>query len=1423
MGLETDLSVAPYYDDSNNALSDNYHRILFKPGVAVQARELTQLQDILQNQVERFGDNILVAGTIVKGCNFSFDSNYYYAKIIDNRPLDGSVTVPSQYVGMLAYESTSNLYAICVNYQDGFLSQDPNLKTLYFKYINSGANNQQQFTSGSTLQFFINTNPSYANTTNYLSNGDLQIATTSNAVGTGYLMTVSEGIIFQKGHFIQVANNTSVIVSKYSNQPDQTVVGFNVEENIITCYQDTNLYDQASGYTNFTAPGADRLQLIPTLATYAVNATPNTNFFSLVEWEGGNIVKSFQQTQYSDIGNEMARRTYEEAGNFFVKPFKIYVQSANSTYNSVVSSAGLAYIEGHRVEQMNNIKTPIRTGSNLKRATGQVVSANYNNSILVQEYVGNFPSNIGATISIRDTAGTKISSGTFTTSPAGNEIGTAKIFAVEYETGVVGTPSAQYRIYLVDIIMNSGKNFANAKGIYYSGSPSGFADIVLNYNNQAILDQPSLSTLIFPTSKDGCAGFTSTGILPNYIFRTVSNSQINGATGNSNIIALTGIYKYPWSQGLITSTEEAGIVVVPTSISSGSTFANVTLSKSGTVTINTTSSIVTGSGSNFTSEYQVGDFIAVANTVKRIVSINGRTSLQVDSDFGTSQSGASHSKAYPVNVPINFSTRNSTISVVDAGSQQLQLSLLAVNGSSESLSANMSVSVYTNVLIPSDADRALQSNTSIAVKISVANNVGGTTGPWCLGVPFGYNLRNVYRSSNTGTFQANVVYGSNVILTNTSTLSNGVVISGYGIANGSVGTIINSTAIGISQPATTNASGQYMYGYFSTASADDVTPMFILNDGQNDAFFDLSYLSKNTNYSNFGIGVNDLITVVFDAFLPQNTGKGYISIDSYATLINSNAIQWSDIPTYTDSQGTIHDLRNSVDFRPFVQNTAAYQSVPNNAIVNPSSVSVFPNTENYIVAPDQTFVYSVDYYIGRYDKLMLNSYGAYSVVEGLPSEYPTVPADKSDAMTLATIYVPPYPSSAKDVTVTSSTQNKVYKMQDIASMDARIANLEYYTSLSLLEQQTSALTVVNSTTGTNRFKNGIFVDNFSTTDSMDLTNIEFKAYLSSSEQAVVPRVALTDIALQYASGTNVNLQGNLVILPQTTEVLLSNKFATNPQSVSDTQYNYVGTVRLDPQYDEICDVNTGTKVNSTAMTVGQLYVSIVDTDSGNTIFTGYTGVGSCPAGLIQIPNTSAMAAIRELAIYLNIDLTAPWIMTRAGGVSPKAFTMNQTGFFIPPETGSYVFGVYHDDGFSLQIASRTWSMGTFSTSTYYTDPVQLVAGEPYFFNLMISPSQYSPTYQVFSFTVNGNQYSYQPTSGQKTISSSMFARSNLPSAYPVNGTINRSYYNTLGGVSGFPGINIDDSFVTVLNGKEIVSAPHQTVFDQLIPILKDKD
>ena len=69
----TDLNIAPYYDDFDK--EDNFHRVLFRPGFAIQARELTQLQSIMQNQVERFGRHMFQEGTVVIPGQVTYSNN----------------------------------------------------------------------------------------------------------------------------------------------------------------------------------------------------------------------------------------------------------------------------------------------------------------------------------------------------------------------------------------------------------------------------------------------------------------------------------------------------------------------------------------------------------------------------------------------------------------------------------------------------------------------------------------------------------------------------------------------------------------------------------------------------------------------------------------------------------------------------------------------------------------------------------------------------------------------------------------------------------------------------------------------------------------------------------------------------------------------------------------------------------------------------------------------------------------------------------------------------------------------------------------------------------------------------------------------------------------------------------------------------
>jgi hypothetical protein len=200
MPIQTDLSVEPYFDDFNE--SSNYHKILFKPGVALQTREINQLQTILQNQVEKFGDNIFKKGSIIDGCNFTYDSQYPYAKIKDLQ-VDGEPVALGNYVGLFA-KNSSNLVARIISANNGFESQAPDLSTLFLHYVNSGDTSELTAFAQNQVLTVYNANVSV-----------YQVNIPVNGTGQGF--SNGDSVVFLSS--ITVPDDTVVSVNDTINDP----------------------------------------------------------------------------------------------------------------------------------------------------------------------------------------------------------------------------------------------------------------------------------------------------------------------------------------------------------------------------------------------------------------------------------------------------------------------------------------------------------------------------------------------------------------------------------------------------------------------------------------------------------------------------------------------------------------------------------------------------------------------------------------------------------------------------------------------------------------------------------------------------------------------------------------------------------------------------------------------------------------------------------------------------------------------------------------------------------------------------------------------------------------------------------------------------------------------------------------------------
>ena len=237
MTLDTNLSVQPYFDDFDQ--TKNYYQVLYRPSIAVQTRELNAMQSMVQDQIYKFGRHVFKEGSVVEGCSFTFDNKYAYVKINDT--FANNFAIPNVDVFNGANLTNPNgLQALVVNTIGGYQSQDPDLNTLYVKYLNTTA-----FSNGSPQNTFANTEQLQITTINGAILGNVVVATTVNSTGYGYAFTTTEGVIFKKGFFLRVPPQT-LVVSKYSNIPDNISVGFAAVESIITPEIDNTLVDNAA-------------------------------------------------------------------------------------------------------------------------------------------------------------------------------------------------------------------------------------------------------------------------------------------------------------------------------------------------------------------------------------------------------------------------------------------------------------------------------------------------------------------------------------------------------------------------------------------------------------------------------------------------------------------------------------------------------------------------------------------------------------------------------------------------------------------------------------------------------------------------------------------------------------------------------------------------------------------------------------------------------------------------------------------------------------------------------------------------------------------------------------------------------------------------------------------------------------------------
>ena len=292
--MTKNLNINPYYDNFDEA--KNYHQILFRPGYSVQARELTQIQSILKNQIAKFGNHVFKHGSVVIPGNTHSDQ---YASYIKISGLLGETLSLSTFNNQVIVGETSGVRAI-VKHSVERDSSDPYV--FYLAYISGGSNGNITFNLGETVHLELDTSKR------------VSISSDPDGIGFGTLAHINAGVYYVNETFVHVDRQTTV-VDKFSSNPSARVM-LRIDESFVGALEDETLLDPAQGSYNYAAPGADRLKITLTLITVPLDAIESDDYIELMRFREGVLEEHSRYPKYNELEKSLARRTYDESGAY---------------------------------------------------------------------------------------------------------------------------------------------------------------------------------------------------------------------------------------------------------------------------------------------------------------------------------------------------------------------------------------------------------------------------------------------------------------------------------------------------------------------------------------------------------------------------------------------------------------------------------------------------------------------------------------------------------------------------------------------------------------------------------------------------------------------------------------------------------------------------------------------------------------------------------------------------------------------------------------------------------------------------------------------------------------------------------------------------------------------------------------------------
>ena len=1297
MPQQTNLDVSPYFDDYNPA--DDFHKVLFKPGYPVQARELTGLQSMLQNQIEKFGKHFFKEGAKVIPGNTGYTQLYNCVQLNNTYQGVPVAAYADQLIGTKITGKSSGVSAVVGSVLFPQDSERNNL-TLYINYLNSNTQNNttETFSDGEELSSDVIITSGLLGNTTIAADASFANTLATNASAVGSAFQIQDGIYFIRGNFVNV-NTETLILDQYTNNPSYRI-GLNIDEQIVNSDMDESLNDNSQGFNNFAAPGADRLRITCRLFKKPLDDFNDDNFVELATVKEGILqTKPSSSTNYTNTFMEtLARRTSAESGDFYTSPFDVTIEDSlnddegnrgmfragqftpgGSTPSDNLAiykvSPGRAFVKGYEVQTL----APVFLDSEKPRTTGTVgpITFAYNTgpTLKINRVDGSPTIGIGNTyiVSLRDQR-----VGYTTSSLPGKEVGLARVYDYRLESGSYSTTNGntnEWEIALYDVQTiteiavstactltvptfikgaNSGAtaflkdpvtagtaltvyettgNFLGDEPLIIDGVADGRISVAVTAygmgavkslygTNNGVIGINTFTADVIQSTK------TSVGIVTiskasgaNYI-STVRTAQVNTFPGPvlNPIIRENDIVEYT---DIATSTDPmyARIVSVGTStfqITGIATVSGINDSKLPTASLEATdfrvlTTKLDSSTDNTLYTRLPKDNVATVDLTDASITIRKFQNVNITNNQLSAYVTAGENETFlPFDEERYALLRSdgttepltSNAVQIDLGSTRLQILNLGANDTDAQL-------ITTLKKVKPTAKKKIKNRVnSILVdkSILVGSGIGTTTlnnGLTNGNYPYGtrvedenislnspdiikvhgvYEMATVPSDDNSDPSAPKMILGA---MTSSTTTTSEFVIGEkiIGQTSGAIGIIaekLTSTQISFihkndalfKEGEVIVAQESLVEGIIVTldSPSHNITENFKFTDGQGSTFLDYGTIIRNENSE----APEKKIKIYFANGYYESTDDGDITtVESYNTFNYATEIAIVDGIPESDI----------IDIRPRVSDFTNAEGVRSPLEFYGRTFNAAGQTATNILASDEDITVTFSHYLGRIDRIYLTKDGKFEVKYGTPSENPERPTPVDDAVEIAEIILPPFLYNKKEAPV-KFTEHKRFTMRDIKRLEDRIKNLEYYTTLSLLEINTSNMFVPDSD-GLNRFKSGFFVDNFASfiaqedhapiNNAIDRKNNELRPmhYTNSVDLIFGPVTNPTPTAdLQFSTilENNVTRQNDTLTLAYTSTPWLTQNFATRSESVTPFLISFwQGTLELTPASDTWVD------------------------------------------------------------------------------------------------------------------------------------------------------------------------------------------------------------------------------------------------------------